>query len=101
MGRKDPLLAKLDQLQGECADLRRQVGESRAQQLERAAAAAREQLEDVRRVNAGARCGVSSKGWWGPGAQLLGLASGHLWRAVPGSRPGLGCLNPLPPLAAG
>lgn len=39
--------------QDENADLRRQVGESRAQQLERALAAAREQLEDVRRVNAG------------------------------------------------
>lgn len=50
-------------LQEENADLRRQVGESRAQQLERTVAAAREQLEDVRRVNAG------GQGWGlaGPG----------------------------------
>ncbi|PRW61504.1 Serine threonine- kinase CTR1 [Chlorella sorokiniana] len=51
-GHGEPLLAKLDKLQDENADLRRQVGESRAQQLERALAAAREQLEDMRRVNA-------------------------------------------------
>ncbi|KAL4419661.1 hypothetical protein ABPG77_000558 [Micractinium sp. CCAP 211/92] len=48
----EPLLARVDKLQEENADLRRQVGESRAQQLERTVAAAREQLEDVRRVNA-------------------------------------------------
>lgn len=53
--------------QDENADLRRQVGESRAQQLERALAAAREQLEDVRRVNAGeqsAQCKAAGSGGW-------------------------------------
>jgi len=43
-------------------DLRRQVGESRAQQLERTVAAAREQLEDVRSVNAGRRVWKCSRG---------------------------------------
>ncbi|KAI7838354.1 hypothetical protein COHA_007922 [Chlorella ohadii] len=50
-GHGEPLLDKLDKLQDDNADLRRQVGESRAQQLERSLAAAREQLEDLRRVN--------------------------------------------------
>ena len=44
-------------LQEENAELRRQVGESRAQQLERTVAAAREQLEDVRRAHGGKRIG--------------------------------------------
>lgn len=48
-----PTFAHPARTQDENADLRRQVGESRAQQLERALAAAREQLEDVRRFNAG------------------------------------------------
>ncbi|EFN58948.1 hypothetical protein CHLNCDRAFT_140946 [Chlorella variabilis] len=48
----EPLLAKLDRQQDEIANLRRQVGESRAQQLERTVAALREQLEEMQRVHA-------------------------------------------------
>ncbi|PSC73342.1 prolyl-4 hydroxylase alpha subunit [Micractinium conductrix] len=47
---REPLVGKLEALQDENSDLRRQVGDGRVAQLERTVAAAREQLEESRRV---------------------------------------------------
>ena len=75
--------------QDEIANLRRQVGESRAQQLERTVAALREQLEEMQRVHAGGRQGRPARACVCAGVRIMVTGVAGAWRCLAG--PGRGC----------